>query len=327
MRRRIIPALALAGAVTMGFASIAWASGTARLDARASSARGPDAAAFPVSVRSGDGTVRIADRPTRILSLSPSATEMLYAIGAGRQVVGVDKYSTWPPNAPRTSFTGYETSAEDYLPKHPDLVILAFNTGHLVAQLQKLHIPTLVLAPASTIADAEDQIVELGAATGHASGAKTAVSGINGDLTRVVHSVGDHGRGATYYVEIDQTYYSATSKTFIGALFSRFKMVNIADAASRTGSAYPQLSAEYVIKANPDYVFLADTVCCGQSAKTFAARPGFSVLRAVRLGHVIAVNDSVASEWGPHSMERFVSVIEKAITETNKANVTSSSGT
>ena len=314
MRRRFIPAIALTGSLLLCAATIASASSTARPEAQGTSVRGSGAATFPVSVQSGDGTVHIAVRPTRILSLSASATEMLYAIGAGKQVAGVDKYSTYPPNAPRTTFTGYETSAEDYLPTHPDLVILAFNTKDLVAQLQKLHIPTLLLPPATTIADAESQISELGAATGHATGAKTAISGINTDVSRVVRSAGDHGRGATYYFEIDQTYYSATSKTFIGALFSRFHMVNIADAASHTGSAYPQLSAECVIKASPDYVFLADTVCCGQSAKTFALRPGFSTLRAVRLGHVIAVNDSVASEWGPHSMEGFVAVIAKAIT-------------
>lgn len=314
MRRGFIAAIALTGSLLLCATTIASASSTARSGTQGSSIRGSATATFPVLVQSRDGTVKIAKRPTRILSLSASATEMLYAIGAGKQVVGVDKYSTWPANAPRTTFTGYETSAEDYLPKHPDLVILAFNTHNLVAQLHKLDIPTLLLPPATTIADAESQIAELGAATGHVAGAKTTVSGINADVSRVVRSAGDHGRGATYYIEIDQTYYSATSKTFIGALFSRFHMVNIADGASRTGSAYPQLSAEYVIKANPDYVFLADTVCCRQSAKTFAHRPGFSTLRAVRLGHVIAVNDSVASEWGPHSMEGFVAVIAKALT-------------
>ena len=277
MGRRFPPAIALIGSLLL-FATllcattIASASSTARPNAQGSRIRGTATAAFPVSsVQSGDGSVHIAQRPTRILSLSASATEMLYAIGAGKQVVAVDKYSAYPANAPRTSFTGYETSAEDYLPEHPDLVILSFDTTHLVAQLQKLHIPTLLLPPAATIADAESQITELGAATGHAAAAKTAISGINSDVSRVVRSAGDHGRAATYYFEIDQTYYSATSKTFIGALFSRFHMVNIADAASHTGSAYPQLSAEYIVKANPDYVFLADTVCCGQSAKTFAA--------------------------------------------------------
>jgi iron complex transport system substrate-binding protein len=268
---------------------------------------------FPVVVQSGDGAVHIPSRPTRILSLSASATQMLYAIGAGSQVVGVDKYSTYPANAPRTTFTGYETSAEAYLSKRPDLVILAYGTGTVVAQLQKLDIPTLLLPPATSIADSDAQITELGTATGHASGARATIASLAADLTTTARNVGTRAKGATYYVEIDQTYYSATSKTFIGALFSRFGMVNIADAASKTGSAYPQLSAEYVEKSNPEYVFLADTICCGQSPKSFGARPGFGELRAVRDGHVIGVNDSVASQWGPHSLESFVAEIAKAI--------------
>ena len=299
MRRTVITAISLVAAL------LALAPSTSA----ASNPGATNKAAFPVTVQSGEGAVQIPSRPTRILSLSASATQMLYAIGSGSQVVGVDKYSTWPPTAPRTHFTGYESSAEDYLPKHPDLVVLAFNSGHLVAQLQKLRIPTLLLPPAVTIAAAEAQVTELGRATGHASGATRTNATIDRQVSHAVASAKGRGKGDTYYLEIDQTYYSATSKTFIGALFSRFGMRNIADKASKASSSYPQMSAEYVVKANPDYVFLADSICCGQSAKTFAGRPGFSHLRAVGLKHVIAVNDSVASEWGPHSVEAFLSLI------------------
>ncbi|MGH9045069.1 MAG: ABC transporter substrate-binding protein [Acidimicrobiales bacterium] len=273
------------------------------------STRPPRSAGFPVTIQTQDGAVQITHRPNRILSLSPSATQMLYAIGAGDQVVGVDKYSTYPPNAPRTAFTGAESSAEGYLTLHPDLVILAFDSGHLVAQLNTVHVPTLLLAPATTISGAERQITDLGQATGHLGGAAKTRSALNGFLNREVSAAKGRGRGATYFVEIDQTYYSATSKTFIGAMLSRFGMKDIADAASDASSEYPQLSAEYVVKANPDYVFLADTVCCGQTASTFAKRPGFAALSAVRLHHVIGVNDSVASEWGPHSLESFVTIV------------------
>lgn len=301
MRRSVILSLAL----TVGL--LAACSGKATQHSPGPAASAP--AGFPVIVHSGDGDVRIPSRPTRILSLSASATQMLYAIGAGSQVVGVDKYSAWPPNAPRTSFTGDESSAESYLPLHPNLVILASNTGQLVAQLQKLNIPTLLLPPAVTIADAEAQITELAQAAGQAPGAVSTNATINRDLSRAVDSAKGHGKSRTYYVELDQTYYSATSKTFIGALMAAFGMQDIADKASKASSGYPQLSAEYVLTANPDYVFLADTVCCGQTAKTFAARPGFATLRAVQLHHVIGVNDSVASEWGPHSIESFLTLI------------------
>jgi len=263
---------------------------------------------FPVSVQSADGTVRIPSRPDRVLCLSPSATQMLYAIGAGTQLVGVDMYSTYPPGAPRTKFTGYETSAEDYLPFRPDLVVLAAQTGTLVQQLQVLHIPVLLLPPATTFADVDHQLAELGTATAHQSAADNVQASLRQDVGAAARKAGNAGRGKTYYVEVDPTFYTATSKTFIGAEFSLFGMRDIADAAGH-GTAYPQISPEYILKENPDYVFLADTVCCKQDATTFAHRPGFGGLTAVRLQHVISVNDSVASQWGPHTIEELVSLL------------------
>ena len=223
---------------------------------------------------SGDGAVRIPSRPTHILCLSASATQMLYAIGAGEQVVGVDRYSSYPADAPRTKFTGAETSAEAYLSLKPDLVIVAYESGRVVQQLRLLKIPVLVLPPATTFADVDGQLAELGAATGHAAGTRSAESVLRHDLSSAERAVGAAARGETYYVELDTTYYTATSKTFIGAEFSLFGMTNIVDAAGRT-TTYPQISAEYVLKENPDYVFLADTVCCHQDARLFGHRPGF----------------------------------------------------
>jgi iron complex transport system substrate-binding protein len=284
----------------------------------AGTAAGPKVAAangkagFPVSVTSGDGTVRIPSRPDRVLSLSASATQMLYAIGAGAQVVGVDKYSTYPADAPRTKFTGYEPSAEDYLYLGPDLVVLAFSTGTLIKQLQLLHIPALLLPPATGFAEVYGQLAELATATGHPAGARQVQSSLEADFSADVRSADHAGQGDSYYVEVDPTLYTATSKTFIGAEFSLFGMDNIADAAGH-GVGYPQISAEYLVKQNPDYVFLADTVCCQQNAMSFAKRPGFSELRAVRLHHVIGVNDSVASQWGPHTIETFVGFLARTL--------------
>lgn len=277
----------------------------------------PSGGGFPVSVTSAGATVRIDARPTRILSLSASATQMLYTIGAGPQVVGVDKYSTYPRRAPRTQFTGDESSAEDYLRLHPDLVILAFDPHHLVAQLETLHIPALLLPTAASVKDAYRQIRELGAATGHRAGAAREVTSVKGSLARISGSVRGRARGKTYYIELDPTLYTMTSKTWVGGLFGRLGMRDVADPAAH-GSISPQLSAEYLVKANPDYVFLADTLCCAQTVSTFAHRPGFEALRAVRSHHVVAVNDSLASEWGPHSMETFLQVVAHAVAGGNR---------
>jgi len=239
---------------------------------------------------------------------------MLYAIGAGGQVVGVDKYSTDPPNAPRTAFDGTE-GAESYVPLHPDLVILAFDTDSKVgSQLATLHIPALLLPPAKTIDDTYSQFTVLGQATGHVTEAAAEDAALRRKLDAIVAGVGDRAKGLTYYHEVDNTLYTATSKTFIGALYARLGMVNIADAADHSGSGYPQLSAEYLVKADPDFVFLADTVCCHESASTFAARPGFSVLKAVKSGHVVGLPDPVAAEWGPRVVD-FLQDIADAVTK------------
>jgi iron complex transport system substrate-binding protein len=271
------------------------------------------ASTYPVTVTAANGAVTIPARPTRILSLSATATEMLYSIGAGSQVVGVDKYSTDPANAPRTAFDGSE-GAESYVPLHPDLVIVAFDTsGKLAGQLATLHIPALVLPPATTIADTYSQYRVLGLATGHGAEATREAATIAQQLDSVTRAVGDRAKGLTYYHEVDSTLYTATSKTFIGALYSRLGMVNVADAADHSGSGYPQLSAEYLVKADPDFVFLADTVCCHESAATFAARPGFSVMTAVHLGHVVALPDPIAAQWGPRVVD-FLQDIANAVT-------------
>jgi iron complex transport system substrate-binding protein len=263
---------------------------------------------YPVTVHSADGSVTVPARPTRILSLSPSATQMLYAIGAGHQVVGVDKYSTYPPGAPRTSLTGGETNAQAYLPFHPDLVVLAFSTGTVIAQLHALHIPTLLLPPATTFANVDAQIAELGAATGHIHHAALVVRSLGSDLQRAARGVQAAVAGKSYYVELDPTLYSATAHTFIGAVFSLFHMRDIADPGAKAGP-YPQLSPEYLLTSNPDYVVLADTMCCGQSPSTFAKRPGFAALSAVKDHHVLTVPDSLASQWGPHSLETLVALL------------------
>ncbi len=99
-------------------------------------------------------------------------------------------------------------------------------------------------------------------------------------------SVHEPSRPATYYYELDQTRYSAASSTFIGQLLGLLGLRSIADAAkgSAANGGYPQLSGEFILKANPDYILLADTICCGQSVATVAARPGWSGLAAVKGG-------------------------------------------
>jgi iron complex transport system substrate-binding protein len=256
------------------------------------------AAAFPVTVHAANGDVTITKRPTRVISLSPTATEDLFALGAGRQVIAVDEDSDYPKQAPRTKLSGFTPNAEAVAGYNPDLVVVS-NDGGIVAQLQKLGIPVLLEPAADTIAQAYDQIRQLGIATGQPGGATKVVRAMQRKLTTLIRSVPKSRRHLRVFHELSPDFYSATSATFIGRVYKLFGFSNIADGADNTNTDYPQLSAEYVVSADPQIVVLADSVCCGTTAANVAARPGWSELAAVKQHRVVAVDDSIASRWGP----------------------------
>ncbi len=272
----------------------------------ASAASGTAAStAYPVKIAAANGNITVAARPTSIVSLSPTATEMLYAIGAGKQVKAVDSYSDFPKNAPRTKLDDLDPNVEAIVAYKPDLVVVAGDTTGLTAELAKFGIPVLSDPAATTLDQAYQQFDELGVATDHVAQAKAEVSKIKGQIAQIVASAPKAAKPITYYFELEQDYYSVTSSTFVGQLLGLLGMKSIADAATGAASSggYPQLSAEFIIKSNPDYIFLADTVCCGQNPKKVAERPGWSVLSAVKDGHVVGLNDDIASRWGPRIVD------------------------
>jgi iron complex transport system substrate-binding protein len=252
----------------------------------------------------------MAATPHRIVSLSPTATESLFAIGAGSQVVAVDDQSDYPKRAPRTSLSGYTPNVEAIAGYRPDLVVLSGDANDVVGGLRKLGIRVLLQPAAQTLSEAYAQISQLGAVTAHKRSAAALVRRMRKSITKAVRSVPK--RHLSVYHELDPTYYSATSKTFIGRIYKLFGLRNIADAADSSGSHYPQLSGEYIVSANPGLIVLADTRCCGQSAATVAGRAGWSGLAAIRNHRVIGIDDSVASRWGPRIVE-FVRAVGKAL--------------
>ena len=255
---------------------------------------------FPVTVVGDNGKVTIRRRPVRIVSLSPTATEGLFAVGAGRQVVAVDDQSSYPRRAPRTTLSGFQPNAEAIARFRPDLVIVAYDPG-IVAELRRLRITVLHLDGAKNLSEAYRQLRVLGLATGHRVQAARAVASMKRRIDGAVKSVRSvtATRRMSVYHELTPDHYSANSTTFIGQLYRMLGLRNIADAASDANGGYPKLSAEYVIAANPSVIVLADTKCCAQSFGTVAARPGWSGIAAVRNRRVVAIDDDVASRWGP----------------------------
>ncbi|TMJ96690.1 MAG: ABC transporter substrate-binding protein [Actinobacteria bacterium] len=238
--------------------------------------------------------------PQRIVSLSPTATEDLFAIGAGKQVIAADDQSDYPKAAlaKRTRLSGFTPNAEAIAGYKPDLVVLSYDAKGIVSALRKLGLRVLHLDAAKTLDGAYAQIGELGAVTGHRAEAGVLVRSMKTRIAGLVASV-QSARGLSVYHELGPDLYSATSKTFIGRIYSLFGLKNIADAADASSTGYPQLSAEYVVSADPDLIVLADTTCCGQTPATVAARPGWSGLKAVKTYSIVRIDDSIASRWGP----------------------------
>jgi iron complex transport system substrate-binding protein len=255
--------------------------------------------AFPVTLHAANGSVTLDAAPARIVSLSPTATEMLFAIGAGDQVVAADSYSNYPSDAPTTELSAYEPNVEAIATYEPDLVVYASDPGDLQNSLDKLKIPALEEPAAATLDDVYAQLRELGVATGHAADGVQQATQLKDRIDQIQADIGDAGKGMTYYYELDDTYYSVTSETFIGNLLGTLGLKNIADAAKGASSGYPQLSAEYIIAADPDLILLADTKCCNQTPAKVAKRAGWSDIDAVLHDGVVPLDDDVASRWGP----------------------------
>ena len=268
---------------------------------------------FPVTIDAANGPVTIAQRPTDIVSLSPTATEMLFAIGAGEQVKAVDDFSTYPADAPVTDLSGFEPNLEAIASFEPDLVVLANDTGDVVKGLERLDIAVLLEPAAVTIDDSYEQIEQLGQATGNPEDAEALVASMRSDIDALLTDAPD-GSGLSVYHELDDTYYSATSDTFIGQVYDMFGVSNIADEAKGAASGYPQLSSEYIVDADPSLIVLVDGACCGQSPKTVAKRPGWDGLTALRNDAVIEIDDDIASRWGPRIVE-FMQAVADGLNE------------
>ncbi|MGW0043044.1 ABC transporter substrate-binding protein [Rhodococcus sp. NPDC003348] len=251
---------------------------------------------------SGEGTSgdAAADTPQAIVSLSPTSTEMLYAVGAGDQVVAVDDRSDYPAGVPVTNLSGYTPNVEAILGYEPDLVVATDDNGGLVAGLEKAGVPTLLLPAARTLDDTYAQIEQVGAATGHVAEGAELVSRMRTEIDDIVAAVPPREVPLRYYHELDDTFYTVTDDTYIGQIYA---MLGLRSIAAGGGDGYPQLSAEYIVEQNPDAIFLADGECCGVTPEAVAKRAGWGELTAIRDGHVHVLDEDLASRWGPRVVD------------------------
>ncbi|CAN5193575.1 ABC transporter substrate-binding protein [soil metagenome] len=270
------------------------------------------ASGFPLTLETAIGPLTMPARPEAIVSLAPTATEMLAAIGASGQLVAVDDQSNYPADVPITDLSGFTPNIEAIASYQPDLVVISNDIDNMVASLQSLEIPVLLLPAAATLDNVYQQIELLGAATGHVEEAEQLTAQMSTEISELVAGYTPPAEPVTYYHELDPVLFSVTSSTFIGSIYSLFGLQSIADPADPDGFGYPQLAEEYIIESDPAFIFLADTGFAGQSPETVAARPGWDQLTAVTSGRVIPLDDDVASRWGPRVVD-FVRSVAGAV--------------
>ena len=255
----------------------------------------------------------------RVVSISPTATEMLFAIGAGDRVVAVDQFSYYPADAPVTDLDGWHPNVEAIASYDPDLVVMQTD-GDVSASLEALGIEVWAHDAPFALDDVYVQIEQLGEATGQVDEAAALVADMRAEIAGLIAAAPD-ASGLMYYHELDDTLYTVTSSTFIGQVYGLFGLTNVADPADADGTAwgYPQLSDEYLVDADPDVIFLADTLCCGQKAETIAARPGWDQLSAVQTGRVVELDDDIVSRWGPRLVD-FIAAISDVLVSIGAAS-------
>jgi iron complex transport system substrate-binding protein len=265
------------------------------------------APAYPLTVKRSDGkTLTVAAQPNRIVSLSPGATEIIYAIGSEGALAAVDKNANYPAsaNAFPTKVDAYEPNVEAITALNPDLVIVASDTSGLVPKLDSLHIPVLYVdidRDVRTIDAVLAQIKVLGQITGNDAKASTLASSLAARIDTVKMALLSLPASPeiSVYHELDSTYYSASDDTFVGDLYRTLKATNI---AGNGATAYPQLTQEAIIAANPQVIILADEAF-GTSIDSVKARPGWNAIDAVKNGKIFAINADIISRPGPRLVD------------------------
>ncbi len=258
-------------------------------------------------VDDGDESEEV-ERPGRIVSLSPTATEILFAIGAGDQVVAVDEFSNYPPEAPTTDLSGFDPNIEAIVSYDPDLVVVAYDANDLVAGLTALEIPVLFSGAPIDIEGGYAVLQELAAAVGRSDEAAALIDEMRAAIEEAVAT--GPGVPLRVYHELDENYFSASSAGFIGAVYSALGVVNIADEADSAGTGFLQLTEEYIVAADPELIVITDQVA--YTADDVASRPGWSEVTAVREGNIVVVEADTASRWGPR-LPDFIRAIAEAL--------------
>lgn len=257
----------------------------------------PAAGPFPVTITDFQGKlVTIAKRPERIVSIGPSNTEFLFALGAGDRVVAVDDFSDVPAEAKsREKVGGVKPNVEKIVSLKPDLVVSVKISDGSLERIAGQGIRILVVDPQGT-GDVTRTAVLLGQAVGSDGNslAKSIQDGLDGVKTRA-----QGVKKKRVFHEIDASdpnkLFTAGPGSFVGDLIELAGGINI---AARASSPFPQLSPEEIVRADPEVIVLGDAGY-GVTVEQVAARPGWSAIIAVKNRRIVGVDTNLVHRPGP----------------------------
>ena len=243
----------------------------------------------------------------RVLSLAPSNTEILFAIGAGIEVVACDDFSDYPPETlklPRIGSTEGKLNKERIIVLEPDLLLAAeINSLEQVKSLEDLKLKVFLLRNPTTFENLFENIALVGQITGHYGEATRLVASLKKRIEEVEEKLkGVKARPRVFY-ELDATDaakpWSIGSGTFLDTLITMAGGINFAAPSSQS---FPRIPAETIVREDPDVIILGDA-SYGVSAASLAQRAGWERLSAVRGGKVYSFDDNLASRPGPRLVD------------------------
>ena len=263
----------------------------------------------PITLTDGLGrTVTLAAPAQRIVLLAPSNTEILFAVGAGAQIVGRDEASDYPAEALALPTVGGWSgfSSEAIVALQPDLVLgLAgdFNPPELAAELEGLGLTVFYLPNPATIEEMYTNLETVGKLTGHESEATALIESLQARVAVVDAQIASIAERPVVFYELDAANpskpWTAGPGSFIDLLIARAGGTN---AAGQLQGAWVQVSLEEIILLDPDLIILGDSLY-GETPEKVAARTGWEVLRAVQEGKVYPFDDNLVSRPGPRLVD------------------------
>ncbi len=257
--------------------------------------------AFPLTITDDAGReVTIEQSPTRIVSIAPSNTEMLFALGLDDRIVGVDSFSTYPPEARQKPQVGsyLEPDLERVVAAEPDLILATeAHVGTVLPELDALGLPTVVIEPAD-LDEVFSGMLLIGTITDVSPQAQQVVCELQTRVDAVAEAVAGASRPRVFF-ELSPDLYTAGPGSYIDELITRAGGENVAASAAEM---WPQLSAEALVSANPDVILLADHEA-GITAEHVAARPGWQDMNAVARGRIVLLESDLVARPGPRVVD------------------------